>query len=671
MLAVVVVLATATLFGQGRPLLDVPYVAQTPELCGGAAVSMVMRYWGARDVVPEDFQSLVVPAERGIPTTDLTAAVQSRRWQTVVGPDVTEAAWLRLEQDISRGRPVIALIEVAADTYHYVVVVGLTADQVVWHDPARSPFRVMPREGFERAWAAARHWSLLILPPEDVTPIPATPAPAPVSGAAPATPCTGLVARGVDLALAGQTADAEANLLAATGLCPLDPAAWRELSGLRFTQKDWSGAARLAAVAVRLDSTDAHARQLLATSRFLLGDLPGALNAWTPLGEPRVDAIAVTGADRTNHPLVIRASGLKARRLLTGESLQRAERRVADLPVVSRARVSFAPAADGLADVEIAIVERDLWPGGWVPLGVLGARALVSDEARIDVHGALGQGERFGVAWRWKPARPSVAFGAAFPAPAWLPGIVAFDALWERQTYAMAGPGPNGEREQDRRRLVIGLSDWATSRLQWHVRAGTDRFDRRAHATGDAGLEVRLAGDRVAVSASGQGWLPSGAGERFGAARAAVAFRSTSASRRPAWFFTTAVEAATTQAPLAVWPAAGTGGRGSLLRAHPLLEADVVAGPLFGRRVSTSTLEYWRPIRDVFGQGLYLAAFSDAARAWHRLDRPGASRLYLDAGLGVRLTTFGGTLRADVARGVRGGGTTWSAGFMAAWPRIY
>ena len=41
------------------PLLDVPYLAQPPELCGVAAVSMVLRYWGARDVFPEDFRALV------------------------------------------------------------------------------------------------------------------------------------------------------------------------------------------------------------------------------------------------------------------------------------------------------------------------------------------------------------------------------------------------------------------------------------------------------------------------------------------------------------------------------------------------------------------------------------------------------------------------------------
>ena len=35
---------------RAAPLLDVPYVAQTEALCGGASVAMVQRYWGARNV---------------------------------------------------------------------------------------------------------------------------------------------------------------------------------------------------------------------------------------------------------------------------------------------------------------------------------------------------------------------------------------------------------------------------------------------------------------------------------------------------------------------------------------------------------------------------------------------------------------------------------------------
>lgn len=652
----VVLAATTTMGvtqGQGRPLLDVPYVTQTPELCGGAAVSMVMRYWGARDVVSEDFQALVVPAERGIPTTDLTAAIRTRRWQALVGPPDRDAAWQVLEQDVTRGRPVIALIEVSANTYHYVVVVGLTAREIVVHDPARSPFQVMAHTDFRRAWAVTKFWSVVILPPADMTPVPRPDTPATVTTAN-ITPCSGMVTRGVDLALAGQAAESESVLVAATVVCATDASAWRELAGLRFTQKNWREAARLAEVAVRLAPDDGHARQLLATSRYLGGDLSGALKAWAPLGEPRIDTVRVTGALRTPHPAVIQASGLQARRVLTASMLQRAERRLGELPVAVRARVSFTP-VDGLADVEIAMVERQVVPTGLLPLGVLAARAVILDEVRLDVHGALQQADRFTAAWRWKSARPRVVAAAAFPAPAWLPGIVTFDAVWERQTYG------DGARES-RRRVVVGLSDWATGHLRWHGGLGTDRFDGRGHVAGFGGVELRGAADHVTVTVSGQLWASTSGGEKFSSAGVTAGWRSTTSSFRTVVYGSASADRVSAHAPRALWPSAGSGGRGTLLRAHPLIVDDIVRGPLFGRTVTAGSVEVWQPLKEHLGQRLFVAGFVDAAKA---------TRLYVDAGVGLRLATTGGTARLDVAHGLRGGGLTVSAGWMLDWLRTY
>ena len=80
-------------------------------------------------------------------------------------------------------------------------------------------------------------------------------------------------------------------------------------------------------------------------------------------------------------------------------------------------------------------------------------------------------------------------------------------------------------------------------------------------------------------------------------------------------------------APFDLWPGAGTGHvRTPLLRAHPLLDAGVVSGPVFGRRLAHGTVEYQHPL----------------------------------------LT--GGTLRADIARGLRDRRLALSAGWHAPWP---
>ena len=147
-------------------LLDVPYLPQTEDLCGGAAVAMVLRYWGERQAVPEDFAALVDRSASGIRTDVLTSDVKRRGWQALpfnAGPSPS-STWMR--EQIDRGRPVIALIEVRPNRYHYVVVVAWTSDRVIVHDPARAPFRLLSRAEFDRAWTAAGDWALLLLPPE-------------------------------------------------------------------------------------------------------------------------------------------------------------------------------------------------------------------------------------------------------------------------------------------------------------------------------------------------------------------------------------------------------------------------------------------------------------------------------------------------------------------------
>ncbi|MEP6917555.1 MAG: C39 family peptidase, partial [Acidobacteriota bacterium] len=67
-LATAVVLVTAAVFvpqaSAQSPsgtlhLLNVPYLPQSEALCGGAAVAMVMRYWGQTGVYAETFAGLV------------------------------------------------------------------------------------------------------------------------------------------------------------------------------------------------------------------------------------------------------------------------------------------------------------------------------------------------------------------------------------------------------------------------------------------------------------------------------------------------------------------------------------------------------------------------------------------------------------------------------------
>ena len=119
-----------------------------------------------------------------------------------------------------------------------------------------------------------------------------------------------------------------------------------------------------------------------------------------------------------------------------------------------------------------------------------------------------------------------------------------------------------------------------------------------------------------------------------------------------------------TEAPLALWPGAGTGdARAALLRAHPLLDGGRVTGPLFGRRLLHGTAEARRWLKPVMKiVRIAPALFVDVASASQRL-QPGRA-WHTDVGAGVRIALPGSrVLRLDVAKGLRDGSTAFSIGW--------
>lgn len=647
-----------------KRLLDVPYLPQSEDLCGGAAMAMVLRYWGDRRVQPEDFAALIDRSAAGIRTDVLTADVTRRGWQgfPVDAAGGANSDWMR--DQIDRGRPVVALIEVRPQRYHYIVIVGWTSAQVIAHDPASTPFKVWTRADFDRAWAAAGRWALLVLPAADTSTAapqhPSTPALQHFSSA-----CSPLIQRMVDLARGGQAADAATGLVAATQLCPEDAAAWRELAGVRFLQSRWAEAAATAELASTLEPADPAVWDLLATSRFLNDEPMAALDAWNQIARPAVDLVHVEGVRRVPHPTVVALLKLPSRTLLTAERQAHAARRLAELPSAAQTSLRYRPLSGGTADVDALVVERPAYPRGVLPIAAVLARGWLQDELRVDAASLAKSGELLTVAWRWWEARPQVSLSLAVPAISWLPGVTTVEGSWERQSYG----APVIAREE-RRHAGLRVADWASSTVRWTAGTAFDRWAADSYVSASAGVDVRLAGDHVSVGASAAAATPLGSGTRFATGRLSSAWRSTTNRDRPSLASIVAVTSASAAAPFAMWPGAGTGhGREPLLRAHPLLDAGVITGEAFGRRLAHGTIEYQHPLfRPAVGR-LGLAVFADAARAWHRLGAENPSRLHVDLGVGVRLTAPGnrGAMRIDVARGLRDKQMVVSAGWQPPW----
>ncbi len=485
--------------------------------------------------------------------------------------------------------------------------------------------------------------------------------------------CGALVEAGIRLAEQGDSARAELSFLAAQALCPAAAAPLRERAGLRFRAEDWAGASRLATHALALDPNDAHARRLLAGSAFLAGDIEGALDAWNALAEPRADLTRIDGLRRVRYAAVADQLDLPPGELLTPQDFRRAGRRLADLPAQSAHRLSLRPLPQGIAQVDVSLLERPLLVAGPWDLARAGIKALSDQELAVDVASPTGNGELWSAGWRWWEERPRVALALAIPAVGGRPGIWRLEGFWERQSYAAPSPaGANAMAEsglsrEERRRTSLSFADWLGSDLRLELGAALDKWvDRGAYLSLAGGVETRWAGERLALGAQAASWTSLARGAPFAAGGLTLAWCSRGLDSGDAWQGRLGLSSASAEAPLALWSGAGTGqGRTPLLRAHPLLVGGGIDGPMFGRRLVHGTIErqIWPWMLGPLELGW--AFFVDGARAWEtgRADRV---PWQADGGAGLRLRRLGmkGQLRIDAALGMVDGSSAISLGWQ-------
>jgi hypothetical protein len=637
-------------------LVGVPFVPQSELLCGGAAAAMVMRFWGAHGVSGDAFADLVDRSAGGIRGSALAGALGERGWRTATFRGDPALVRSRL----TLGQPTVVLLGRRGSRFHYVVVVGWSAGRVIYHDPARGPYRAVGEHDFVRDWSKADFWTMVVLPrtggvaraerPDDDA--------VPRIDSEPPGPCGQLVDEGVRLA-ADRSASARRVLERAADRCPEDSAPWRELAGLAAIQRDWPLAASHAKQALDRNPGDAHAERILATGLFLTGDTDGALRAWNELGEPAIDLVDVKGLTRTRYDVAARALRFVPGDVLTEDALRVSRRRLAELPSSMLTHVSYTPGEIADVRVDAVVVERPLVPTGPLSLGMLAARAATDREVTVSVASPSGGGELFSASWRWWEARPRVSIAYAAPSPSTrLGGVWRVEAFSEQQTYGAAA-----DVIERRQRASFSVSDWASGNVRWETTIGADRWDDRGTGvTAAISLERRGLGDRLSFAARAAVW----AGE-VSTATVTAAGSWTSTRRNGGWvtLARAGVDIAGDSAPLSLWSGAGTGqGREALLRAHPLLDDGIVRDGVFGRALVHGGVEWRRWIQP--GARLWRVApavFLDAARATRGL--PGSdTRTHVDAGVGLRVgLASAGMLRIDVGHGLRDGSNALSIGW--------
>jgi ABC-type bacteriocin/lantibiotic exporter with double-glycine peptidase domain len=156
--------------------LDVPFVKQSEDGCGSAAISMVLQYWNAHGarLDPQRADAAAIQKQlysrkaRGIYASSIKSYLKDSGFRVFS----LDGNWNDLEAQLKQGRPLIVSLQPgnAKVPLHYVVVAGIDwqSGVVFINDPARGKLLRIERAEFEKEWRPNRNWMLLALPEKAV-----------------------------------------------------------------------------------------------------------------------------------------------------------------------------------------------------------------------------------------------------------------------------------------------------------------------------------------------------------------------------------------------------------------------------------------------------------------------------------------------------------------------
>ena len=149
-------------------LHNVPFYAQEKYQCGPAALAMMLGHVGTQTTPEALIRQVYLPARKGSLQIEILASVRSHH----LVPYVIEPQLDQLLREIEAGNPVLVLQNLGlswAPVWHYAVVIGydLRSQQIILHSGLEQA-KTTALKTFERTWARASHWGLVITPIDQI-----------------------------------------------------------------------------------------------------------------------------------------------------------------------------------------------------------------------------------------------------------------------------------------------------------------------------------------------------------------------------------------------------------------------------------------------------------------------------------------------------------------------
>lgn len=149
-------------------LSEVPFHPQTAYHCGPAALAMMLG-WSGVSADPERLATeLYIPAKQGTLQPELLARARGSDRLVFIIPARLSA----LLDELAAGHPVLVLQNLGLSWYpvwHYAVAIGAqpaSGNLVLRSGNERR--HVVSMETFERTWARAKRWGIVVLPPGEL-----------------------------------------------------------------------------------------------------------------------------------------------------------------------------------------------------------------------------------------------------------------------------------------------------------------------------------------------------------------------------------------------------------------------------------------------------------------------------------------------------------------------